>query len=117
MTKVCEDFKDRKGCGQPIKLIKTDKGKTEACEPHQIMVFGRDGVGQYMFVPHWIVCSEQRNSYLDWQEKKNEEQQRYQASKEANGGGDNFRNGNSNGGSRGNGYSNRKPGGGNFRRP
>jgi len=69
----CEDYGEKKGCGEEVKLIKTPKGKTVACTPVQIPCYDREGNVVWAFVPHWATCSEAREYFLDFMSQKAEE--------------------------------------------
>jgi len=73
----CEDYNDRKGCGQEIKLIKTTKGKTVACNPVQVPCYDREGNTVWVFVPHWTTCTESREYFLDFMRDKAAENEKW----------------------------------------
>lgn len=69
---VCNDFKDRKGCGAPIRILKGAGGKIEICEPEKLPTFDKEGNLEFRFIPHWFTCPE-RAEYRDEYFKKQEE--------------------------------------------
>lgn len=104
MTKHCDDWKDRKGCGREIKVLRFEKDgqtKYETVDPVKFATFDRDGNLEMRFIPHWLVCGEQRARYEEYVEKQMEKNAQF-AAERANGGGG-FRPNNGGGYNKGNG--------------
>lgn len=79
MNFYCEDYGDRKGCGCEIKLIKTTRGRTVACNPVQECVFDREGNAHFMFVPHFISCPESTDYHISQLQEKAEKDAEWRA--------------------------------------
>lgn len=83
----CDDYGERKGCGQEIKLIRTTNGKTIACNPVQMPCLDREGNTVWVFVPHWITCPEQGDYRVSFMQDKADQNAEW-AKKNANSGDD-----------------------------
>lgn len=70
--RFCDDYKDRSGCGQEVKIIRNARGKSVACEPVQIPCLDNDGNTVWCWVPHWVTCPEQREYALGFMRDKAE---------------------------------------------
>lgn len=90
---TCNDYKDRKGCGAVIKLLKDKEGRTQAVDPVMIPTFDREGEFEYRYIPHWVGCRANEGRYQEYLEKKIEEQKRWQAENDDRNGNTKNRNG------------------------
>ena len=70
--RFCDDYGDRTGCGQEVKIIRNANGKPVACEPVQLPCLDNDGNTVWCWVPHWIACPEQKEYAINFQRDKAE---------------------------------------------
>lgn len=103
---TCKDFtyrdgRTKKGCGAPIRLVKTQKG-FEACEQFMFPALDKAGNFLYAWVPHWMFCEHEQERRDAFAAKQQEYKQNFRASVDDSGdsrNGNNYRQ-NSGGGSR-----------------
>lgn len=81
--RYCEDFKERKGCGQEVRIRTNAAGKKVACEPEKIPCLDDEGKTVWVWVPHWATCPEQKEYTLSFQHEKSQKRADYLKSKEA----------------------------------
>lgn len=73
----CDDFGDRNGCLQEIKIIENNKGRKIACNPVQLPCLDREGNTVWVYVPHWMTCPDSRQYFVDFMTQKAKEQYDY----------------------------------------
>ena len=75
----CDDYGERQGCGQEIKIIRNVKGKAIAVEPVQIPCYSKTGEVAWVWVPHWVCCPNNKEFSINFQRDKAREQEEWKA--------------------------------------
>lgn len=82
--KFCDDHGNYTGCGQEIVLRKNARDKWIACEPVQLPCMDNDGNTVWVWVPHWITCSEQKDYLAKFMTEKSVKNLEYKKSTDSN---------------------------------
>lgn len=82
--RFCDDFGDRKGCGQEVKIKTNANGKKGAYEPVKIPCMDDDGKTVWAWVPHWVTCPNQKEYYIEFLRKQADKDYEYHAKRKQN---------------------------------